>query len=223
MVSTTNSRLVIDDMRSHLSKGFGSAKVIKKTTGLYKSKRFHCQLLLPLSIAIASFVVGILYINNCPIQPYIPIYLLVQGAVGLYILIIHLTAIVYILYINRYKYQFIGTIAFLTAFLFLFQFAWFIAGNIWVFGAVQRVQFTNPANTTSYCNGTVYRSAFWLIIAAYAMSVFFCCSFTWIPQSSASPTNGIIKVRKQIPKVKRMLKSNNDRPESIHDVIEVRL
>jgi hypothetical protein len=205
------------------SKPFGPAKVIKKTTGLYKSKRFHFQLILLFSIAIVSFIFGILYLHNCPIQPLIPVYLIVQGAVGLLILVIHLVAIVYILYITRFKYHFIGTVAILTAFLGLFLFAWFIAGNVWIFRVVNRVQFTDQTKTNSYCNGTLYHAAFWLLIVEYIMSVFFCCSITWIPQSTASPTNGIIKVRKQIPKIKRMLKIKSWQPQTTHDIIEIRL
>ncbi|UJR32565.1 hypothetical protein I4U23_020026 [Adineta vaga] len=206
MASTMDQEMVPNDIRSHFSKGFGPAKVIKKTTGLYASKRFHCQLLLPLSIVIVSFVVGILYVHDCPSQSYIPIYLIVQGAVGLFIFVIHLVAIVYIIYIDKYKYQFITLIAFLSAFLILFLFVWFIVGNISVFSIVKRVQFNDQTNIGSYCNGVLYQTAFWLIICTYIMSIYFCCSFACIPQSRKSPTNGIIKIKKQIPKIKRMLK-----------------
>lgn len=205
------------------SKPFGPAKVIKKTTGLYKSKRFHFQLCLPFSIAIVSLIFGIIYSSDCPIQRYIPVYLIVQGSVGLLIFIIHLLAIVYILCITKFKYFFICTIAILTALLGLFLFAWFIAGNIWIFSMFNRVQFDDPANTNSYCNGVLYHAAFWLVIVQYIMTVFFCCSFTWIPQSAQSPTNGIIKVRKQIPKIKRMLKTNNLQSPTTPYVVNIRL
>jgi hypothetical protein len=170
--------MVIDDAPTLRSMPFGPAKVIKKTTGLYKSKRFHFQLLLPFSISIVSLIFGIPHLHNCPIQPHIPVYLIVQGAVGLLIFLIHLLAIVYILRITKLKYLFIGTIAILTAFIGLFLFAWFIAGNVWIFSVVNRVQFTDQTKTNSYCNFTLYHAAFWLLIAQYVMTVFFCCSFT---------------------------------------------
>jgi hypothetical protein len=205
------------------SKPFGPAKVIKKTTGLYKSKRFHIQLLLPFSIAIVSLIIGIIYSSNCPIQRYIPVYLIVQGAVGLLIFDIHLLAMVYILCVTKFKYFFICTIAILTAFLGLFLFALFIAGNIWIFSVFNRVQFDDSTNTNSYCNGVLYHAAFWLVIVQYIMAAFFCCSFTWIPQSTQSPTNGIIKVRKQIPKIKRMLKTKTLQPPTTPYMVDIRL
>ncbi len=219
----TDPRMVVDGAPLQRLKPFGPAKVIKKTTRLYKSKRFHLQLLLPFSIAVVSFVFGIQYLHDCPIQPRIPIYLLLQGAVGLLITVIHLLAIVYILYIIKFKYQFISTIAIFTAFLGLFLFAWFLAGNIWTFSVFKRVQFIDQTNTNSYCNGNLYHAAFWLLIVQYIMTVFFCCSFTWIPQSTQSPTNGIIKVRKQIPKVQRILTNKCQPPPTTHNIEVIRL
>jgi hypothetical protein len=205
------------------SKPFGRAKVIKKTTGLYKSKRFHFQLLLPFSIAIVSLIFGILHLHHCPIQPLIPVYLIVEGVVGLLIFVIHVLAVVYILFITKFKYFFIATVALLTAFLGLFLFAWFLAGNVWIFRVVKRVQFTDRTKVNSYCHGTLYHAAFWLLITQYVMTVFFCCSFTWIPQSTQSPTNGIIKVRKQIPKVRRILTTKSLQLPVTHDIIETKL
>ncbi len=220
----TDPTMVVDGAPPQRSKPFGPAKVIKKTTGLYKSKRFHLQLLLPFSIAIVSFIFGIRYLHDCPIQPRIPIYLLVQGTIGLLIFVIHLLAIVYILCLTKFKYYFIATIATVTAFLGLFLFAWFIAGNIWTFSVVKRVQFINQTKSYSYCNGHLYHAAFWLLIVQYIMGVFFCCSFTWIPQSAQSPTNGIIKVRKQIPKLRRMLTNESlSPPSTAHNIVVIRL
>lgn len=214
---------VIDGAPPHRSKPFSHAKVIKKTTGLFKSKRFHIQLAPPLLIAIVSFVIGILYLHNCPIEPYIPIYLIVQGAVGLLILVIHVLAFVHILYITKFKYQCIGTVAIFMAFIMIFLFAWFIAGNFWIFSVVNRVQLTDQTKTNSYCNKNLYQAAFWLLIAQYVMSVYFCCSFTWIRQSSKSPTNGVIKVRKQIPKIKRMLTIKNIQQAPVSNTADTRL
>ncbi|CAF1334927.1 unnamed protein product [Adineta steineri] len=216
--------VMIDGAQPHRPKKppFGPEKVIKKTTGLYKSKRFHIQLLLLLSVAIVSLVFGIRYVHNCPIQPKIPIFLIVQGTVLLLILIIHVVAFVYILYITIFKYYAIGIIAIFTAFLCLFLFIWFILGNVWTFSAFNHVQFTNETITISYCHGTLYQASFWLIISQYLVGIYFCLSFIWIPQSAHSPTNGIIKVRKQIPKIKRMLKLNSDQPSSTVNTISMR-
>lgn len=209
-------------IRSHLTKAFAPAKVIKKTTGLFRSKRFHAQLLLPFSVTLVSLVIGALYSRDCPIEPSVPVFLIVQGTVGLIIFVLHLVATIYILYITAFKYQFIVTVAFLAAALILFLFGWFLAGNVWVFSIVERVQSTDQTKADSFCNDTVYRAAFALIIAVYVMSIYFCCSFIWIPQSTQSPTNGIIKVRKQIPKLKAMFKSDTNQPEVVEDIIETR-
>ena len=202
---------------------FGPVKVIRKTTGLYRSKRFHCQLLLPFSIVILSLIFGILYFHNCPIQPRIPLFLVVQGAVGVLLIAIHIFATISTLCVTKFKYFFICIVAALALIIILFLFAWFIAGNVWVFSATKQVQFVDQTKSNSYCNRTLFHFSFWLIIVQYIMSLYFCCVFAWIPQSTESPTTGIIKVRKQIPKIKKKLKGKRVQSPTIHDTIEVRL
>jgi hypothetical protein len=219
----TEHNVTIEATPHARSPPFGPVKVIKKTTGLYKSKRFHCQLLLPFSIAILSLIFGIHYFHNCPIQPRISLFLVVQGAVGIQLIVIHILTIVYILRITKFKYLFICIVAVLVFSISLFLFAWFIAGNVWIFSVTKQVQFTDQTKLNSYCNSTFFHFSFWLIIVQYIMGLYFCCVFIWIPQSTASPTTGIIKVRKQIPKIKKILKGKKFEPTTIHDTVETRL
>ena len=88
----------------------------------------------------------------------------------------------------------IGILLFTIALMSLFLFAWFIVvsikkivfiflfnlffvflkGNVWVFGANNRVQHDNPQLNT-YCQMTLYRFAFWIIIITYIMMAVSCC------------------------------------------------
>lgn len=203
-----------------LSRPFGEHKVIKKTTGLYRSKRFHGQLVLIFSIAIVSLIFGILYYDQCSIESRIPLFLVVQGVAGISLLAVHLFATIWILFIIIFKYQVIALVAGSAMVILMFWFVWFIVGNVWVFSVATRVQFTDPTTTNSYCHRSVYRAAFWILIAQYFVSLYFCCSLTWMPQSTESPTNGIIKVRKQIPKIRQMLKNRTIHLSTVQEVPE---
>ena len=207
-VTTTNVR----------ARAFGSHKVIKKTTGLYRSKRFHGQLVLIFSIAIVSLVFGILYFHQCPIQSHIPLFLVIQGAAGISLLVVHVFGTVWILCITKFKYQVIVLVAGMAMTILLFSCGWFIAGNVWVFSVTSEVQFHDLTNPDSYCHPTVYRAAFAILIAQYLLSMYFCCSLTWMPQSTESPTNGVIKVRKQIPKIRRMLEHRTIHLSTVQEV-----
>jgi bacteriorhodopsin len=50
----------------------------------------------------------------------------------------------------------------------LFCFAWFIAGNVWVFGAATNgYQSTDSTNMSTYCQMDLFRAAFGIIISRY--------------------------------------------------------
>ncbi len=48
---------------------------------------------------------------------------------------------------------------------FLFTYAWLVAGAVWIFGAKSNgVQGSDSSTTTTYCQSTLYKAAFSLII-----------------------------------------------------------
>ncbi|XP_069824255.1 transmembrane protein 272-like isoform X2 [Dendropsophus ebraccatus] len=123
------------------------------------------SLLLWTALSIAMVVIGSMHVGKCPIEPMIPIYLIVAGAV-------HLLAFALIplkLVATKVSYS-------IESFLGLFAFCWFIAGSVWVF----RIYQENPRP----CNDLVYNFAFGILIFEYiflalvvaVMCIFTCCA-----------------------------------------------
>ncbi|KAG8181408.1 hypothetical protein JTE90_023571 [Oedothorax gibbosus] len=105
-------------------------------------------------VSIAMVVIGSLYLDECPVQPYIPIYLVVGGSFGIF-------------------YNFISSCcqsdkrSCFDDIMSLFLFVWFILGCVWVY-SVKHVEFyvtTDP----DYCHKTCYNFAFWLLNVTFIL------------------------------------------------------
>ncbi|XP_075427304.1 transmembrane protein 272-like isoform X2 [Ascaphus truei] len=100
------------------------------------------------ALGIAMIVIGAIHINQCNIEPYIPIYLIVAGAFSFSF---------WVLFPLEFCLPKARKI--LSVLVALFCFAWFIAGSVWVF----RVYNTYPGN----CDRTLYLFAFSILIIHY--------------------------------------------------------
>ncbi|XP_053304376.1 transmembrane protein 272-like [Spea bombifrons] len=114
-------------------------------------------------LSIAMVIIGSMHIDNCPVEPNIPIYLIVGGTFHLLGFALSPLKLVQ----EKVAYA-IGAI------LGLFSFCWFIAGSVWVF----RVYQYNPR----HCNDMVYKFAFGILIFEYIflailVAVFCLCTF----------------------------------------------
>ena len=125
-----------------------------------------------LAVPIAMVVIGSLYVNDCPLQRYIPIYLIVGGVFGL---LKNLSSLAHQAKNKRNDNEednaksnpFDGLVA-------CFLLGWFIAGNVWVFGAEPDLN-TTQTNSTFYCEPTCFYFAFWQIISVYILfGLIFC-------------------------------------------------
>jgi hypothetical protein len=133
-----------------------------------------------IALTIPSFVVelkyGIQYLNQCPIQPLINVFLIVHGcsslANGLLLLLGFVTA-KYIKQSSNHspcarfllRSSLIGQLVYL-----LFSVAWLVAGQVWVFGAqTNGFQSSNSTQTATYCHPTVFWTGFAIIIITYAI------------------------------------------------------
>ncbi|XP_056383322.1 transmembrane protein 272-like [Hyla sarda] len=99
-------------------------------------------------LSIAMIIVGSMHVDNCPVEPKIPIYLIVAG-------VFHLLAFLLIplkMVAEKVAYS-------IESVLGLFSFCWFIAGSVWVF----RIYQDNPRR----CNDLVYKVAFGILIFEY--------------------------------------------------------
>jgi hypothetical protein len=130
--------------------------------------------------SIPTFVVelnnSLKYLDQCPIQPLINVFLIVHGCAsllnGIVILISFLTAN----YMKKshirspftrwlLRISLIGQLI-----LLLFSIAWLIIGQVWVFGAQRNgFQSSNATDTATYCNSTVFWTGFTIIIVTYAV------------------------------------------------------
>ncbi|CAF0807845.1 unnamed protein product [Adineta steineri] len=147
------------------------------------STYFLIALCIILVLPILQLAIGIAYYNQCPVNFYIPIYLIVTGACGC--AGVGLTIIIVVAFICCIKQDsiagscfngcVIGIVLFIIFLMSFFLFAWFIAGNVWVFGAKDKVTYDN-VQSPNYCHQTLYQFAFWIIIITYILMIVSCCA-----------------------------------------------
>ncbi|XP_073461290.1 transmembrane protein 272-like isoform X2 [Aquarana catesbeiana] len=113
-----------------------------------------------------------LYIDKCSIEPMIPIYLIVAGA-------IHLVGSVLL----PLKFVFVKLMYAIEGILGIFSLCWFIAGSVWVFRIYQV--------SSRACDDTVYYFAFGILICEYVilcLTVFLICCACCLGLRSAHST-----------------------------------
>ncbi|XP_045915246.1 transmembrane protein 272-like [Micropterus dolomieu] len=120
-------------------------------------------------VMIAAIGLGATHVGRCPVQPYIPIYLIVLGATSLLSLSVTYTKSVWgdgIVFILSSTCM---------SFLHLFSFGWFIAGTCWVY-PVYPPNYTPGA--APYCQKTTYQFAFIITTVVWVtMTLIFVCGF----------------------------------------------
>ncbi|XP_033753323.1 transmembrane protein 272-like [Pecten maximus] len=125
-----------------------------------------------LAIPIAMTAIGGVYLHDCPAERYIPIYLLVAGVFGI---IKNLSSLGQKLR-NRKEGEDDDQKNVKTnpgdMLLNCFLFAWFIAGNVWVYRTYGN--FTTVATSPLYCHPTCYYFAFWVITSTYILAGVIC-------------------------------------------------
>ncbi|CAB4002765.1 Hypothetical predicted protein [Paramuricea clavata] len=166
-------------------KSEGPVDLIKTASQLFAGT-IGCTIALSflLAVPVAMIAVGINYRNDCPVEPFIPIYLIVAGSCGL------LKAI--ILTCEKLKnpetdeerntdefssYEDISnTSKFMDGILNIFMFTWFIAGNVWVYTHYKPNAKPPLHDPLNYCEPTVYWFAFWIVTVSYVImgTIFFC-------------------------------------------------
>jgi hypothetical protein len=124
---------------------------------------------------IIHFVIGIIYLGQCPIQPFIPIYHLVAGCSGISLVIIIGCIILYYAADGK-SYSLCRSpalkwsVVILAIMLGLFLFIWEIVGSIYVFPVRNKneTQF-NDSTLNTYCNPTLYWISFSICIVFYCL------------------------------------------------------
>ncbi len=119
---------------------------------------------------------GLKYKNQCPIQPLINTFLIVNGCANLVQGIVLFMGFITANYIKRspspspYARCLLGAILIGKLAYLLFSIAWWLVGQVWVFGAqANGFQSTNSNQTTTYCNAILFWNSFAIIIVNYAI------------------------------------------------------
>jgi len=131
-----------------------------------------CAIVIPLLM----LIIGARNIDNCPINSLIPVYLIVGGALTLFL--VPISAVVgYCIKSVSHETGAGACLHFLLALFFtllgVFSFAWFICGNVWVFRAHEPSY--DPKDHSEYCDELTYKFSFWVIILTYICSMLSCC------------------------------------------------
>ena len=114
--------------------------------------------------ALECVFIGAKYKDECPEEPLIPIYLIVAGAFGL---VANCCSC-------GIRYQEGGqseerSVNPMQLVVQLFIFAWFVCGNVWIYTNYQPNY--DDAESTEYCNKTLYLFAFWATNSCYVIFV----------------------------------------------------
>ncbi|KAI4887412.1 hypothetical protein NFI96_018882, partial [Prochilodus magdalenae] len=119
--------------------------------------------LIVIALPIAQLVIGGKYLHQCPVQPYIPIYLLVSGGFSL--------ALTFLSCLPCAQESEDGSQSTLSSLctawnslVTLFLFCWFIAGNVWIYSIYQPNYVPDQA---AYCAKVLYLFAFWTTTVVY--------------------------------------------------------
>ena len=131
----------------------------------YASKYFLVSILLYVSVPITQFVVGIIYVGQCPFLPFLPIYMILSGIFGIAFVIVGV--IIYVQW-RRFTFSyerpstFVRTLKPILIFLFLFVLGWWTTGHVLVFEIKTRVDLTFPV-LPEYCQMHLYKAAYVLV------------------------------------------------------------
>lgn len=119
-------------------------------------------------LSLVMLIIGSIYVNDCNIEPNIPIYLIVSGLIGT----IQHVIVIWTNYVpkdskGRLK-VYRSSCRLLNGFFHLFLMIWFILGCVWVYSAKSEVKFTNPMEQ-EYCNATLYNFTFWIFNLSFIL------------------------------------------------------
>lgn len=139
-------------------------------------------------LPLVMLIIGSIFVNDCPLEPRIPVYLVVAGLFGLFQ---HVTALV-TKYLPEEKRRISDVqkrwCTCLDSVLQTFLFVWFIAGCVWVYGNYEP-HYDNPQRP-DYCHKTVYLFTFWMFNISFiilcSIIVFALCAIICIVSAAAS-------------------------------------
>uniref|UniRef100_A0A3Q2Q9U1 Uncharacterized protein n=1 Tax=Fundulus heteroclitus TaxID=8078 RepID=A0A3Q2Q9U1_FUNHE len=121
-----------------------------------------------LILANPSFIrlTSAVYLDECPVQAEIPIYLIVLGVLQL--VVMFTAGCCNPLKPDSLKKPKLTWIIW-RSILTMFFFCWFITGNVWIYSIYEPSYNKNTTDVNSYCNKTVYLLSFWITTLVYIL------------------------------------------------------
>ncbi|XP_063723411.1 transmembrane protein 272-like [Symsagittifera roscoffensis] len=133
------------------------------------------SVVLLLSIPITMIVIGAIKLDDCPVEKFIPKWLLITGCFCLPHNLHYLGRQLYNKTNNQDgKNAIKNTLKWI---LYLFFFAWFIAGSVWVFRTCSDVSYTEGSE--HYCDPLVFAFSFWTLMIASLCLGMGCIYYYW--------------------------------------------
>lgn len=157
--------------------------------------------LVVLGVLTAAIGIGANFLRDCPVQPNIPVYLIVLGVFVLLALIGSLGLLYGLHAKDTYEMLLLSVLVISVSFiLYLFIVCWFITGSFWIY-SVHPPSY-DPTTEQNYCNKTLYLFAFWLNTVCYSclLAILFLCSGCTVlhmcvkPNFQRPPSNSQLEV-----------------------------
>jgi hypothetical protein len=151
--------------------------LVERWMRFYRAKFHLFTIPVGIIISIIHLKFAIQYLGQCPIQPMINVYMIVQGAITIFLMLLATVGVVNARCIHsrseeihnkRVARCLVISIMSITLVLVLFSLAWLIVGSVWIFGAKSNgAQGSDSTITTTYCESDLLSAAVTLIIVHY--------------------------------------------------------
>ncbi|XP_037402415.1 transmembrane protein 272-like [Pygocentrus nattereri] len=120
---------------------------------------FSFSKMIMMALSIAQIAMGAVYLQECPKQHYIPIYLLVCGVFS--------TILTLLSCLPCNKYQGMNLCCYVwNGLVSAFMFCWFISGSMWIY-SIYPPNYNSTVLGEPYCNKSLYLFAFWTTTLTY--------------------------------------------------------
>lgn len=170
---------IFGQIKDAKTKSSGGADFLKSVCVIiFSTIGFTIFIAILLCIPVAMIVVGALNLDNCPLERFIPIWLVVAGSVSAFMqlgsIIKKIKAKCDGIEDPDEEAQSFSVLNGLNGLIGCFNIAWFFAGNVWVYRVYGKQDTTDPLSL-NYCDAATYYFAFWSITTAYIILAIVCC------------------------------------------------
>jgi len=142
---------------------------LEKRIKYFLSRYFKIQLILTTILSVTETLAGTKFINQCPIKPLIPLFLLVHGSIKLGWVACGIIAFIAAKFfpISPHIRKLMLMNVIMQLVFSSFFLIWFVIGNVWFWSVIGTVQTADSSATSTYCQNTLYQAAQDIIISTY--------------------------------------------------------